>query len=177
MQWKQRLVPTRSYLQKENGPSTFYRRPLNGFLMSSLCPLFWLFLVFLLYHGANKSKMHYWTDGWFLIWFDCSRKLGLGLAKKPGEVKKRPNCALRWLSFCFSFSFLPTTWSLCSEAFRLASECHVVCFASTEKVHWRCVFPLLYGAFLRFEFRPALSKLLYSSPEGHKVDLLRVQGF
>lgn len=106
----------------------------NAFLMSSLCPVFLIFLVFLLYHDAkhtaNRSKMHYGAAGWFLIWFGFFLWELVRHCRSAWGRYKRPNPPLRLLSHSCSFFFLPATWHLCSEDFRLVSP-HAMCWLFT----------------------------------------------
>lgn len=137
--WKHQIVPTRSYLQKEKDHSTFCKHPLNGFLMSSLCPVFLIFLVFLLYHDANilqtraKCITGQLADFWFDLTFLGERVRHCRTAW--GRLKKRPNRAHRLLSLCYFFFFLPAAWNLCSEDFRLVSPyAGVACLLSFHSV-------------------------------------------
>lgn len=72
-------------------------------------------------HTTNKREMRCWTAGWFLIWFDFSRRMAQALQNSLGEVKKRPGRGPRLLSLSYSFFFLPAAWNLCSKDFGLVS--------------------------------------------------------
>lgn len=107
--WIHWIVPTRSYLQKEKDHSTFCNHLLNGFLMSSLCPVFLIFLVFLLYHDANilqtraKCITGQLADFWFDLTFLGERVRHCRTAW--GRLKKDPTVPFAYFHSVISFSF------------------------------------------------------------------------
>lgn len=111
-----RLFQLDHIFRKEKNRSTFCKQLLNASLMSSLCPVFLIFPVFLLYRDAkphNKQEQNALLGSWLisdLIWLFSEN--GLGIAKLPGGDKKRrekkdPTLPFAYFHTVIPFSFFP----------------------------------------------------------------------
>lgn len=106
-----RLFQLDYIFRKEKHRSTSCKQPLNAFLMSSLCLVFLISLVFRLYHDAthttNGGKTHYWRAGWFsdLIWLFSEN--GLSIAEVPGGGIKDPTQPFAYFRSVIPLSLLP----------------------------------------------------------------------